>query len=359
MSIVAGRGGWSVPAPLVFGRELIALPRRILRVSSVDLVLASIVVLMALTDATMILFHLIFVLLTFDAFSSTFRAFAARSGIFVTLATGELVAAVWAGAVPAHELSEIPFMSAILVGVFVLAHRQSAANRHLRELAQQKSDFTAMVAHELGTPLAAIRALATMLSGHGLDPPAEAETIAHIQSELDVLTTLVSDVRAAAEVEQKDFSLQVRPVSADRLFADGVAFARSLPGAPPVLTFGDASCVVRADAERIGQVLRNLLSNAAKYAPEGSPIELRAECGGERLRIEVADRGPGVPLEDVEHVFQKFARGRARRQRAVPGAGLGLYVSRRIVRAHGAGDLVVRRNPRGGAIFSFELSRVS
>jgi signal transduction histidine kinase len=117
--------------------------------------------------------------------------------------------------------------------------------------------------------------------------------------------------------------------------------------------------MVRADAERIGQVLRNLLSNAAKYAPDGAPIELRAHRRGDRLAIEVADRGPGVSRDEAELIFQKFTRGKGQHERGVAGAGLGLYVSRRIVRAHGAGDLVVQPNPGGGSIFSFQLALIA
>jgi signal transduction histidine kinase len=197
-----------------------------------------------------------------------------------------------------------------------------------------------------------------MLATGDLDQPAEAQTLAHIQREVDLLNALVADVEAAAAVERQDFSLDAQPVLAASLFADGAAFAQTLPGAPPLTVTGNTDCLVHADTERIAQVLRNLLSNAAKYAPEGAPIELRAVCRGDRLRVEVADRGPGVAREDAEIIFQKFARGRARRERPVAGAGLGLYLSRRIVRAHGCGDLVVAPNPGGGAVFAFELARV-
>jgi len=262
-------------------------------------------------------------------------------------------------------------LSSILVGVFVLARRQAAAQRklagrlaveheqgrRLEELSRLKADFTAMIAHELGMPLAAIRALATLLATGELEPPAAAHTLTQIQAEVDVLTALVADVGAAAAVEREDFALHVRRVPVTTLLADAVAFAHTLPGAALVTVSGDMDGLVRADAERIGQVLRNLLSNAAKYAPPGAPIELRAECRGDRIRLEVADCGPGVAPEDVHLIFEKFGRGRAHGTRPIAGAGLGLYVSRRIVRAHGAGDLLVAPNPGGGAVFAFELAR--
>ena len=108
-----------------------------------------------------------------------------------------------------------------------------------------------------------------------------------------------------------------------------------------------------ADPERIGQVLRNLLSNAAKYSPEGTPIELRVIDKKGRVRLEVADRGPGIHPDDVTRIFEKFGRGRE--DRKTPGVGLGLYLSRRIVRGHGS-ELTVEARPGGGSVFGFDLA---
>jgi signal transduction histidine kinase len=100
-----------------------------------------------------------------------------------------------------------------------------------------------------------------------------------------------------------------------------------------------------------------LLSNAAKYSPEGSPIELRVVGKKGRVRLEVADRGPGIHPDDVARIFEKFGRGRDREGRKTPGVGLGLYLSRRIVRGHGS-ELTVRTRHGGGSVFGFELAVV-
>jgi signal transduction histidine kinase len=359
MSIVAAGRGWpGLTLPSWSPRPVPAKFTGVVLISSVDLLLATVTLALALTPFTVVLFHLVFVVLTFDAFFSSFRAFAIRSGFWVTVNAAQLVTWSLAGRLEAGELTEIPMMYGILLGVFVLAHRQVSVNRRLRVLASQKAEFTAMVAHELGTPLAAVRMLTSMLASGGLDASTQSETIAHIEGELEVLTALIADVRGAAVVEQPDFSLHLTQISAASIIADGLAFAQSLR-AVDVTAHAEADCRVWADAERIGQVIRNLLSNAAKYAASGGPIELRARCERGRLRIEVADRGPGVAAQDAAIIFEKFARGRARSAHRAPGAGLGLYVSREIVRAHGAGDLVVRPNPGGGAIFAFDLERVA
>ncbi len=103
-------------------------------------------------------------------------------------------------------------------------------------------------------------------------------------------------------------------------------------------------------------MLRNLLTNAVKYSPGGTSIELRAvpdEAAG-RVRIEVIDHGPGIHPDDMERIFEKFGRGRDPEGRKVAGLGLGLYISRRILRAHGS-DLTVKAAPSGGSVFSFDL----
>ncbi len=232
------------------------------------------------------------------------------------------------------------------------------ANRRLQELAVLKADFTAMVAHELGGPLGAIRRLTEMLGAEEADRKVKAYAIDAIGEQLDNLETLVADVQASAAVERDDFRVELRPVPLGELLADAKTFALTLPGGHPVdFVLGPdlEECErVVADSERIGQVLRNLLSNAAKYSPEGVPIELRAECRQDRIRIEVADHGPGIHPDDVARIFEKFGRGRDREGKRIKGVGLGLYLSRGIVRAHG-GDIMVYSAPGEGAVFGFEL----
>ena len=115
---------------------------------------------------------------------------------------------------------------------------------------------------------------------------------------------------------------------------------------------------VWCDAERISQVLRNLLDNAAKHTPPGTPVALRAHREDTRVRIEVADRGPGLPAEDVALIFEKFGRGHQAAAQQTPGAGLGLYLSRQIVEAHGS-ELTVESAPGTGTVFAFDLEVVS
>ncbi len=233
------------------------------------------------------------------------------------------------------------------------------ANRHLEELAALRADFTAMVAHEIASPLATIRGFLDVLETGELNPAEQADALAKIQAETDRLSTLVADVRSAAAIEREEFTLVPRRISVDELLEDAARFAETLPGDHPLIVEVDTEERVWADRYRIGQVLRNLLSNAAKYSPNEAPINLRALRGEtpDRVRIEVADRGYGVHPDDVDRIFEKFSRGRSGDDRKAYGVGLGLYLSRRIVRAHG-GDLTLTPAPGGGSVFGFELEAV-
>ncbi len=233
------------------------------------------------------------------------------------------------------------------------------ANRRLEELAVLRADFTAMVAHEIDTPLAVIQGYTDMLAAEKLGPGEQSQALGKIQAEIDMLKALVADARTAAAIEREDFAVDPQQVPVSMLLDDAARFAATLPGNHPLTVENATDKLVWADPQRIGQVLRNLLSNAAKYSPEGAPIELRAKPGQTpgRVRIEVADRGQGIHPDDVTRIFEKFGRGRDRYGRKMTGVGLGLYISRRILQAHG-GDLTLNPAPGGGSVFGFELEAV-
>lgn len=265
------------------------------------------------------------------------------------LTTGNLLRLAFAAVVAVGGILELRRAAAERAAL--LAAEQECSRR-LRELAVLKADFTAMIVHELGSPLAAIRGLAAMLATGELGREEQARTIAAIQAEAGMLTTLVADAQAIATIEHDEFAVRPRPVPLEALLVDATAFAHALPGGHPLRLACSTGGRVLADPERISQVLRNLLSNGAKYSPEGAPIELRACPAGRRVRIEVTDHGWGIHPDDLPHIFEKFGRGRT-----APGLGLGLYLSRRIVQAHGS-ELHVCSTPGQGSTFSFELEEV-
>ena len=266
------------------------------------------------------------------------------------------------------SLLRVAFTAVVAVGSF-LELRRVAAERavslaaereyveRLQDLAQLRADFTAIVAHELGNPIATIVQAAELLATGPLDP---IQTRAHvaINASAAALTALVADVRAAADAERDDFAVEPCPVPVRTLLGDTTAYAMALPGNHPLAIEDGTDVAVRADRMRIGQVVHNLLTNAAKYSPPGTPITLRTTRRGARVRIEVVDRGYGIHADDLPRIFEKFSRGRDVAGEKRAGVGLGLYLSRRIVRAHGS-DLTVDSTPGLGCVFGFELEVVT
>ncbi len=228
-------------------------------------------------------------------------------------------------------------------------------NRRMEELAVLKADFTTMVAHELYSPLVTARGYLDMLATGELEPTEQRHALNGMRSELEMLGDLVADARIAATIERDDFAIQPSKVPVSALLDDAVAFAGMLPGDHRLFVKAEArEQEVWADRYRVGQVLRNLLSNAAKYSPDGAPIELRTRVDGDHVCVEVADRGPGIHSDDAARIFEKFGRGRDAFGQRVAGVGVGLYLSRRIMKAHG-GDLMMDSTPGAGSVFGFKL----
>jgi signal transduction histidine kinase len=271
-------------------------------------------------------------------------------------------------ALTSSNLLRLAFSVVVAVGG-ILTLRQIAADQtallaieqestvRLINLAALKADFTAMVAHELGSPLAAIRRSADLLT---IDPltPIQTRAVDTIRVETRAITALLADVQAIANVDRDDFAVVPCAVLIDRLIREAATVAATLPGDHPFTWPADVTDRVWADPERIGQVLRNLLTNAAAYAPPATPIELRTRRHGDYLRVEIADQGPGISPDELERIFEKYARGREGQQRRKAGVGVGLYLCRRIIEAHGS-KLTVESTPGAGAVFGFDLEVIA
>lgn len=230
---------------------------------------------------------------------------------------------------------------------------EQAYSEQLNRLTALRADFTAMVAHELASPISGIRRSADVARVGELQPH-QRQALHSIEQEVQLLLTLVGDIQASAAIERDEFAVRPEPIALDVLLADAEAFARGLPGNHPIHVSGIEPALVLADPERIVQVLRNLLENAAKFSAEGTLIELVVTRDGNTIHLQVRDRGHGIHPNDVRRVFEKFGRGRDLTGQRVPGVGLGLYLSRRIVEAHGS-DLRVESVIDEGSTFSFSL----
>ncbi|MDP9022544.1 MAG: ATP-binding protein [Actinomycetota bacterium] len=211
---------------------------------------------------------------------------------------------------------------------------QDVLARELNTLLEQEQDFRAIVSHELATPIATIRAFIHVVAS-ATDPTATdrvRQAVAGIRSETRRLSELVSRIDELRDLELSEFRCDRRPVRALGLLEEATAFVKGLPGSHPT-TLRCADVLVAADPVRLGQAIRNVLANAAGYAPPNTPIHIDGQVAdGGLFRIAVTDEGPGVPVEQREAVLRRYARGNNVRGKS--GAGLGLYVASRIVAAH-------------------------
>jgi signal transduction histidine kinase len=308
------------------------------------------------------------------------RHTSAHSGIglwlvlaMAVLASAQLHAVFWptmsSAILSSTSLLRLALVSVVIVGGIVelavvtrqrdtLLRAEQERTQRLEDLAQLKADFTSIVAHELANPVASIKVMAEIVALDDVPADLRRRTGAEIAQEAHMLEILVEDIREAASVERDDFRIDLRRIPVDRLVSEAIAYARRLPGSHPVSVENmAATLVVRGDPARLHQVLRNLLTNAARYTPDDTPITIRTRREPGEVVIEVADRGAGIAAADISRIFEKFGRGRDAPQLNASGRGLGLYLSRRILRLHGS-DLVVESTPGQGTSFQFRLKEV-
>jgi signal transduction histidine kinase len=233
-----------------------------------------------------------------------------------------------------------------------------AANEQLKSLDKLKDDFMSSVTHELRTPLTSIRALAELMVD---DPDMSAEQrqqfTAIIVAETERLSRLVNQVLDMAKIESGHAEWHTAPVDLQSLAEAAVQTTRELfreRGAQVELHTEPGLPVLRCDADRLTQVMMNLLSNAAKFVPQGrGRVQVRMRRSGDAVRVEVHDNGPGVPAEQQGLIFEKFRQGGDEAHRP-QGTGLGLPISRQIVE-HFGGRMGVTSTPGEGSCFHFEL----
>lgn len=222
------------------------------------------------------------------------------------------------------------------------------------EAEQLRSSLLSSVSHDLRTPLASITGTISGLleDEEQIDRRTRRELLRSVYDEVERLNRLVNNLldmmrlESGAVVVKKEWYLLEEVV--------GTALAhmgKRLQGRSVSTRLPAELSLVQLDAVLIDQVLVNLLDNAVKYTPAGSPIELSASQEDSTVRIEVADRGPGIPAGDGQRVFEKFYRGHTA---SIRGVGLGLAICRAIVEAHG-GTIWVENRPGGGATFRFTL----
>ncbi len=244
-----------------------------------------------------------------------------------------------------------------------------------KQIEKLKDEFVSVVSHELRTPLTAIKGYTQHLvrrlerrlrqqprgGSEQAEPPEsyDLRSLYIVQSQAEHLERLVSDLLDLSRVQWGRLDLQYTPFYLADLLAEQVRLAQANTEQHLIqldLQVQDSKVV--ADRQRIAQVVGNILDNAVKYSPQGGQVTVRLESAGDDFLVSISDEGIGVSPEYLDHIFERFYRVRNAASRQYSGIGLGLYVARAIVEAHG-GRIGYASNQRGmGSTFYFSLPRI-
>lgn len=278
----------------------------------------------------------------------------ARSGAYgpAQVATIERLANQIAGAVAASQL----YSAAVLLGKErELRTRVETEKQELERISDAKSEFLSTVSHELKTPLASILGFADVLAknrGGNLDPR-QVEQVNLIQRNGRRLAVLINDLVDVSSIDAGKFDIHPEEFDAADLVKESAGqLASEVLGRSQRIAVSTppSSIWIMADRARIAQVIENLVSNASKYSPPRTQIDLEASVDHGRLAIVVRDRGSGISEADQRRLFTYFFRAKNVATRSASGAGLGLVISKRIVDLHG-GSISVESQEGVGSTF--------
>ncbi|MCZ6789990.1 MAG: ATP-binding protein [Chloroflexi bacterium] len=227
-----------------------------------------------------------------------------------------------------------------------------------RELDQMKSDFLANASHELRTPLHSIKGfIKLLLDDNGPDPETRKEFLGIIKEQSEHLGSLVDDLLHVSRIDAGHLELRQERLLVDNLIhktAQKLSNMASDEGIEFKIDVPSPLTAIEGDEDRLMQVLTNLLHNAIKFSPDGGEVTVRARVNDRELLVQVADRGIGIPEEAIPRLFDRFYQVDGSMTRSAGGSGLGLYISKQIVEAHGGriwADSIVGE----GTAFSFTV----
>jgi two-component system, OmpR family, sensor histidine kinase KdpD len=252
-----------------------------------------------------------------------------------------------------RQLDTFAFLTALsLERVHYVEVAQHALLR--MESERLRNSLLAALSHDLRTPLTSLVGVAESLGASGSLDATQQESVNALIEQSRRLASLVANLLDMARIETGDTRLRRTWQPIEEVIGSAIGAARPALGTRTVEVVVDRDApLVEIDSVLIERVLYNLLENAGKYTPPGTPVRITAAPDGDEMRIAVSDRGPGVAKGQEAAIFEKFTRGVAR-ESSTPGVGLGLSIARAIVEAHG-GRIFVTAPDEGGASFVFTL----
>jgi signal transduction histidine kinase len=238
-----------------------------------------------------------------------------------------------------------------------MAAQLQEVERKQQELETLRRDLVAWAGHDLQTPLASVRAIIEALADGVVDDPESVQRyLRTAQKNIQSLSALIDDLFQMSQLDAGGLPLDCADNSLSDLISDTLESFSELANQQGIHLEGSVMTgvdPVYMDAQRIGRVLSNLVSNALNHTPEGGSVEVLASPSSETIMVEVIDGGLGIPPEDLSRVFDRFYRGEKSRNRTSGWAGLGLAIAKGIVEAHG-GQIGVESEP-GRTRFFFTL----
>ncbi len=265
------------------------------------------------------------------------------------------------GALVANSIanSQIYAQSLQLAEERELRVRAEAEIRQLQRVNEAKSAFLSTVSHELKTPLTSMLAFTEILLHNRGGSLSERE-----MQHLDVirrngrrLTLLINDLLDVSRMDAGTLKLDRQKFDIRDLLEELAESFQPIFEAKRQsvrLAFSESPLFVDADRERIAQVISNLLSNASKYSPPDTQVEVRVDRASGRVAVAIADHGIGISTEDQRHIFASFFRVDNDQTRSVPGTGLGLAIAKGIIELHG-GEIAVQSAPGKGTVMTFQI----
>lgn len=284
--------------------------------------------------------------------------FLRRSILDPLTATSEAAGRVAAGELdirlPGSRVREVAELNAAFEGMSAALQRSLERQERME---QDRRMLISALVHDLRTPLFSLRgSLEGLATGIADTPEKQTRYITVAREKADALERLISDLFAYTRLEYLDEEPQRTSVDIAAFLprlVEGMRPRADTKGVQLTLDPGPARSIP-ADEHLLTRAIENLLDNALRHAPEGGEVQIGWRVSEDRVEIEVADTGPGIPEADLPHIFDPLFRGERSRNRTTGGAGLGLAIARRIFTAHG-GDLAARNAPGGGATFTATL----
>jgi len=230
------------------------------------------------------------------------------------------------------------------------------------QLDRMKDEFVLTASHELRSPLTSVQGFAELLllEREKLSPQ-QAETVEVILDNTRHLVRLLNDLLDLARSDAGRLTIRPEPTGAASLIEDAVRTMRAqIDARQQKLNLEIEADLpwIEADRDRIRQVLVNLLTNANEYCPEGAGIEVKARRTDAEVEIDVVDDGPGIPEQQLEHIFERFTRGDAGETQRVGGTGLGLAISKSLIELHG-GTIAAESIQGSGSTFRIRLPAIA